>query len=294
MIVNLKARPTEFIERSEALVRYYDDIRKFPLLTPEEEAECFNRLKNGSLIEQSKAKKQIINSNQRFVVSVAKKYGKNSNILDLINEGNIGLLEAVEKFDVDKGVKFSTFAVWYIRRAINLYSIKNNSVVTKSNLSKTYHIIAQARNKFYQQELRQPTVDELKEILENDYNVKIKNTLDIVDSKIISIDDESNTDDENPNYGDVMLYKNNTSSPNSYENNSNNDFNKIIVTNLLSKLTEREQQITKLLFGIGCDREYELQEIGEKVNLTTERVRQLKFAILVKLKKEYKNLIKKI
>lgn len=294
MIVNLKNTTADYFERTDTLIRYYDDIRRYQLLSLEEEIELFTLLKNGNEDEKKYARSKIIVSNQRFVVAIAKKFGTNDNILDLISEGNIGLMEAIDKFDLTKGVKFSTFAVWYIRRAINMYNINHGALVTKSNISKTYHVISQATNKFIQREYRQPTLDELKEILVNEYKVDIKDVIDVLETRIISIDNEPDDSDDNTNMEDVVIYRSNSANNNIYEKNIDNDFNKELITSMLNQLSSREQEIIKLIFGIGYDREYELQEVAEKVGLTTERVRQLKFSIIDKLKKEYKKVLSRI
>ena len=190
MIVNLKSGTSDYFERTETLIRYYDDIRKYGLLSQEDEIKLFQLLKNGSSSDKQKARETIINSNQRFVVAIAKKFGTNDNILDLISEGNIGLMEAVDRFDYTKGVRFSTFAVWYIRRAVNTYNINHGALVTKSNISKTYHVISQATNKFIQRELRQPTLEELRDIIVNEYNIDIKDVIDVLETSVVSIDND--------------------------------------------------------------------------------------------------------
>ena len=294
MIVNLKSGTSDYFERTETLIRYYDDIRKYGLLSQEDEIKLFQLLKNGSSSDKQKARETIINSNQRFVVAIAKKFGTNDNILDLISEGNIGLMEAVDRFDYTKGVRFSTFAVWYIRRAVNTYNINHGTLVTKSNISKTYHVISQATNKFIQRELRQPTLEELRDIIVNEYNVDIKDVIDVLETRVVSIDNDYNNASDNQNFKDVMEFKTNSAYENSFEKDSDKEFNKELIDTMLNKLSSREQEIIKLIFGIGYDREYELQEVAKKVNLTTERVRQLKFTIMNKLKQEYKKTVSKI
>lgn len=294
MVVNLKSPSTDYFERTETLMRYYEDIRRYDVLSKEEEIALFDMLNNGSKIEKETAKEKLINCNQRFVVAVAKRFATNDNILDLINEGNLGLIEALNEFDSSKGVKFTTWAVWYIRRAINLYCINYGTIVRKTNLSQTYHVVSQATNKFIQQEYRQPTLEELAEILKEDYEVDIKNLNDIIETKVSSIDEGFNTDDDGSNIGEMTLYNAYSASANDYERISANDFNNKLISNMLLKLPEREREIIKMVFGIGYDREYELQEIAPKVGLTIERVRQLKSEILGRLKKEYKSVINTI
>lgn len=291
MVVNLKSPTTDYFERTETLTRYYEDIRKYDVMSEEKEVEMFNLFKNGNKQEQEYARNFIINANQRFVVAMAKRFATNENILDLISEGNIGLIEAMKDFDVTKGNKFITFAVWYVRRAINNYCINYGNLVKKTNLSKTYHVIAQATNKFIQTEYRQPTLEELLEIVNKEHKADIKSIEDIIDTKISSIDEGFNSEDDDAVFGEMSLYNSYSSSFNEYEKISNDDFNNKLISSMLGKLPEREKTIIKMVFGIGYYREYELQEIAEELGLTTERVRQIKNSVIQEIKEKYKNVM---
>lgn len=291
MVVNLKSPTTDYFERTETLTRYYEDIRKYDVMSEEKEVEMFNLFKNGNKQEQEYARNFIINANQRFVVAMAKRFATNENILDLISEGNIGLIEAMKDFDVTKGNKFITFAVWYVRRAINNYCINYGNLVKKTNLSKTYHVIAQATNKFIQTEYRQPTLEELLEIVNKEHKADIKSIEDIIDTKISSIDEGFNSEDDDAVFGEMSLYNSYSSSFNEYEKISNDDFNNKLISSMLGKLPEREKTIIKMVFGIGYYREYELQEIAEELGLTTERVRQIKNSVIKEIKEKYKNVM---
>lgn len=291
MVVNLKSPTTDYFERTETLTRYYEDIRKYDVMSEEKEVEMFNLFKNGNKQEQEYARNFIINANQRFVVAMAKRFATNENILDLISEGNIGLIEAMKDFDVTKGNKFITFAVWYVRRAINNYCINYGNLVKKTNLSKTYHVIAQATNKFIQTEYRQPTLEELLEIVNKEHKADIKSIEDIIDTKISSIDEGFNSEDDDAAFGEMSLYNSYSSSFNEYEKISNDDFNNKLISSMLGKLPEREKTIIKMVFGIGYYREYELQEIAEELGLTTERVRQIKNSVIQEIKEKYKNVM---
>ena len=291
MVVNLKSPTTDYFERTETLTRYYEDIRKYDVMSEEKEVEMFNLFKNGNKQEQEYARNFIINANQRFVVAMAKRFATNENILDLISEGNIGLIEAMKDFDVTKGNKFITFAVWYVRRAINNYCINYGNLVKKTNLSKTYHVIAQATNKFIQTEYRQPTLEELLEIVNKEHKADIKSIEDIIDTKISSIDEGFNSEDDDAAFGEMSLYISYSSSFNEYEKISNDDFNNKLISSMLGNLPEREKTIIKMVFGIGYYREYELQEIAEELGLTTERVRQIKNSVLKEIKEKYKNVM---
>lgn len=281
-----------YFERTETLSMYYDDIRRYDVLSKEEEIELFRKIKYGTPSEAAKARDIIVASNQRFVVAIAKRFGNDDNLLDYINEGNIGLMEAIDAYDLETNNKFISLAVWYIRRAIGMYSINYGSIVKKTNISKTYHTVSKAVSAFIQKEYRQPTLEELADILKNDYGVEINNLRDIMDTVSVSIDANFNNDDEDNFDGTLLDFNSVSAATNSYEKNVQNDFNSLLTTNLLDKLKPVEQQIIKLSFGIGYDREYQMSEISEKVNLTTERVRQLKANALLKLKKEYTTVLK--
>ena len=291
MVVNLKSPTTDYFERTETLTRYYEDIRKYDVMSEEKEVEMFKLFKNGNKQEQEYARNFIINANQRFVVAMAKRFATNENILDLISEGNIGLMEAMKDFDVTKGNKFITFAVWYVRRAINNYCINYGNLVKKTNLSKTYHVIAQATNKFIQTEYRQPTLEELLEIVNKEHKADIKSIEDIIDTKISSIDEGFNSEDDDAVFGEMSLYNSYSSSFNEYEKISNDDFNNKLISSMLGKLPEREKTVIKMVFGIGYYREYELQEIAEELGLTTERVRQIKNSVIKEIKEKYKHIM---
>lgn len=294
MVVNLKSPTTDYFERTETLTRYYEDIRKYDVMSEEKEVEMFKLFKNGNKQEQEYARNFIINANQRFVVAMAKRFATNENILDLISEGNIGLIEAMKDFDVTKGNKFITFAVWYVRRAINNYCINYGNLVKKTNLSKTYHIIAQATNKFIQTEYRQPTLEELLEIVNKEHKADIKSIEDIIDTKISSIDEGFNSEDDDAVFGEMSLYNSYSSSFNEYEKISNDDFNNKLISSMLGNLPEREKTIIKMVFGIGYYREYELQEIAEELGLTTERVRQIKNSVIKEIKEKYKHIMSNV
>lgn len=289
MIVNLKTNISEHIDRSENMSRYYSDIKQYDVMSVEEEREWVNILENGLPEEKEIAKQQLINCNQRFVVAMAKKYGTSDNVMDLISEGNFGLMEALKTYNSSVGAKFMTYAVHFVRRAINQYLINHGSLVRKTNASKTFNAISKATSQFIQEEHRNPTQAELTEILQEKYKIKIKDMCDVLDTKFISIDDESNSDDDNFNHGDINLYKRTSASHNGYESTELNSFNQTIIANMLKKLPEREQEIIKYVFGIGYDREYELFEIAEKMGLTQERVRQLKNGAIDKMKRYYKS-----
>ena len=296
VIVNFRNNG-KYFERTNTLVNYFNDIRRFDgSIKPEDEATLFYYCKNGTKAEKAEARKIIIEGNQRFVVSVARAYATNNNLMDLINEGNIGLMEAVDAFDPNvkvngKTVKFITFAVHYIRRAINQFKVNNDAIVKKNNISKTYHVLSRARNKFLQENGRQPTTDELKDLVNKEYDLKINDSADMLDLRVTYIDENASDDDDDANLADLATFNSYSASGNGYERTESNDYNKAMVTSLLKVLTPREQSIIKMAFGIGECRELTNDEIAERIGLTTERIRQMRTSIMKRLREEFKKKI---
>ena len=296
VIVNFRNNG-KYFERTNTLVNYFNDIRRFDgSIKPEDEAMLFDYCKNGTKEEKAEARKIIIEGNQRFVVSVARAYATNNNLMDLINEGNIGLMEAVDAFDPNvkvngKTVKFITFAVHYIRRAINQFKVNNDAIVKKNNISKTYHVLSRARNKFLQENGRQPTTDELKDLVNKEYDLKINDSADMLDLRVTYIDENASDDDDDANLADLATFNSYSASGNGYERTESNDYNKAMVTSLLKVLTPREQRIIKMAFGIGECRELTNDEIAERIGLTTERIRQMRTSIMKRLREEFKKKI---
>jgi len=296
LVINLKAE-TGLVDRSENTTRFYEDIKNFPTLTKEDEDKWFGVLKNGNPEEKNFAREYIWLCNQRLVIAAAKKWATTDTLTDYINEANIGLAEAIDKFELDKGTKFCTYAMWFIKRAINNYNNDVAPIVRRTNLSKTFHVVSKVTNDFIQKYERFPTADELKESINKKYKKKdIKDKNDLLDIHITRMDDVGgDADDTNANFSDLMDYNRISSSVNEYETTSTNDYNKKMVDSLLSILTPREQKLIKMRFGLieinGIKREFELIEVAEELGITPERVRQLETSILLKLRKEYGNRI---
>ena len=309
--INVKTT-NNYFERTELLEQYYKDVRAYDVFTAKEEKEIFTKLASlkkrvkileneGKRIEALKVKKEadkvkddIIKANLRLVISIARIYASNYNLLDLINEGNIGLMKAVDTFDVTLGNRFQTHAIQPIRQAINLYRQNDGLTIRKNNESKTFHIIANMTNKFIQEFNREPNTDELKDYINQKYpKIKIKDSADLLNIKITSIDTATDDDESDANIGNMQLYNSYSASNNSYEKISEAEHLSAFVNSLMRNLSERDRTIIKMHFGIeqfqnaSCP----VSEISEKVGLTPERVRQLITSIKEKLKEEYAKVI---
>lgn len=291
LVINLKAE-TGLVDRTENTNRFYEDIRKYPTLTKEEEFKWFTQYRNGTSKEREEARDYIIKCNQRLVVSVAKKWATTDTLMDYVNEVNKGLMQAIDAFDPNLGLKFSNIAMYYFKRAINHYNTETVPMVRRTNNSKTAHVISKATNDFIQKHERNPSSDELMDIVNNKYGKNVKDKHDLTLVQITRIDSsESDGGDEDPSYGDAQEYDRVSATHNGYEDTVSKDFNTKVVRMLLSKLQPREREIIELSFGLsehnGFKREHELAEIAKIMGLTAERVRQLKVASLNKLKDLY-------
>ena len=251
---------------SASLDKYLQEIGREELITVEEEVELAQRIKQGD----QEALEKLTRANLRFVVSVAKQYqNQGLSLPDLINEGNLGLIKAAEKFDETRGFKFISYAVWWIRQAI-LQALAEQSRIVRLPLNQVGALnkINKALQKFEQENERMPSSDELSELLEIPRE-KIADTLR-VSGRHVSVDAPF-VDGEDNSLLDVLV---NNDSPNADKGLVDESLNKEI-ERALSTLTERERDIVKYFFGIGCQ-EMTLEEIGEHFGLTRERVRQIK------------------
>jgi RNA polymerase primary sigma factor len=219
-------------------------------------------------------------------------YASNSNILDLIDEGNIGLIEAVDTFDVTLGNRFQTHAVYLIRQKINLFRQGDGLIIRKNNESKTYHIISNMTNRFIQEFNREPTSEELKDYINEHYpNAKIKDSADVLSVKVASIDEPVDGDEGDANVGNISAFNAFSASYNEYESKSELEHLSNLTNTLMRNLSERDRTIIKMYFGIEQMHNIPapVSEIADKVKLTPERVRQLIVEIKNKMRGEYES-----
>ncbi len=251
---------------SASLDKYLQEIGKEELITVEEEVELAQRIKKGD----QAALENLTRANLRFVVSVAKQYqNQGLSLPDLINEGNLGLIKAAEKFDETRGFKFISYAVWWIRQSI-LQALAEQSRIVRLPLNQVGSLnkINKAFSKFEQENERKPSPEELADALELPAD-KVADTLR-VSGRHISVDAPF-VEGEDNSLLDVLI---NNDSPNADRSLMMESLAKEI-ERALATLTERESDIIRMFFGIGCQ-EMTLEEIGERFGLTRERVRQIK------------------
>ncbi len=251
---------------SASLDKYLQEIGREELISVEEEVELAQRIKKGD----QTALEKLTRANLRFVVSVAKQYqNQGLSLPDLINEGNLGLIKAAEKFDETRGFKFISYAVWWIRQSI-LQALAEQSRIVRLPLNQVGSLnkINKAFSKFEQENERRPSAEELADQLELPAD-KVQDTMRVA-GRHVSVDAPFSEGEEN-NLLDVLV---NHDSPNADRALINESLSKEI-ERALGTLTERESDIVKLFFGIG-EQEMTLEEIGERFGLTRERVRQIK------------------
>jgi RNA polymerase primary sigma factor len=256
---------------------YLREIGKIPLLSAEEELELAYRVKDG----EKRAKDKMAEANMRLVVSIAKRYvGRGLDLLDLIQEGNTGLLRAVEKFDPDKGFKFSTYATWWIRQAITrAIADQARTIRIPVHMVETINKLLRTQRRLTQELNREPTNEEIAEAMEIEVD-KVEHIMKI--KQDISSLDASIRDDEEDSVLSDFIEDEDTVSP---EESATNQLLKEQVKDILAALTEREQKILKLRFGLEDGKQHTLEEVGQEFSVTRERIRQIEAKALAKLRK---------
>lgn len=261
---------------SATLEKYFNEVSRIELLTPEEEVELTRRIRKGDQL----ALEKLVKANLRFVVSVAKQYHHNKIPLnDLINEGNIGLIRAAKMFDETKGFKFISYAVWWIRQSI-MQALDNHARMVRvpSNKLTTLSKMYRAETAMEQQFERQPTEEELADFLGVEVSeVKNTNAASLRQSSLDAPFEEG----EGNSLLDVL---DNPDAASSDSDLVNQDSLSTELNRLLSMLTEREREIIKLTFGIGCEYSQSFEDIADNLGLTRERIRQIKENALRKLR----------
>lgn len=261
---------------SQSLEKYLQEIGKVDLLTPEEEVDLAQRIKQGDQI----ALERLTKANLRFVVSVAKQYqNQGLTLSDLINEGNLGLIKAAQRFDETRGFKFISYAVWWIRQSI-LQALAEQSRIVRLPLNKVGSLnkINKAFSQLEQEFEREPSADELAELLEINRE-EVETTLGVA-ARHVSVDAPFQEGEENS----LLDVLENTNSPKTDAKLEYMESLRTEIERSLSTLTDRQRDVIKYYFGIGVEHPMSLEDIGEQFALTRERVRQIKDKAINKLR----------
>ena len=302
-LTNIKAKQSNYAIRTNVNDMYVKELAKIPLLTASEEKELFvkyneskKRVKkaegteNYGIIKQEEEKIQleirneIITRNQRLNYAAAKRYDNNEIMMELVSVGTIGMIEAFEEYDIKKNVRFCTYAMYYIRRAINAFFLKNETIRV-SNDMKIKPKVKKIENDFYLKEGRYPSIDEIKIILNNEYNISNVNTLDLLQADMTYIDAPLNTEDKDKTYTILASneFNDKTADYNGVVESMELEEKRNIINKMFKNLTEREQIIMSLSTGYNCEEEMCDDDIAAQLDLSVERVRQLKKSAIKKL-----------
>lgn len=278
---DLLSQEQYFDDASDDSVRLYlREIGKIPLLNAEEELELAQRVVAGD----KKAKDKMAEANMRLVVSIAKRYsGRGLDFLDLIQEGNTGLLRAVEKFDPDKGFKFSTYATWWIRQAITrAIADQARTIRIPVHMVETINKLLRTQRRMTQELNREPTIEELAKELEMEpekveYVMKIKQDITSLDAGV-----GRDGEDDGESVLRDFIEDEESATP---EESAASQLLKEQVQEILSTLSDREQKIIKMRFGLENGKSHTLEEVGQEFAVTRERIRQIEAKALAKLRK---------
>lgn len=283
MIVDCKKQDNFHINRTPAVELYFKEIRKYPVLSSDEQRELLIKAKDGDMCARDK----LVKCNQLFVASIAKKYQTDGNFLDIVNEGNIGLLIAIDKFDLSKGNGFLTYAVGWVRKKINEYNASVVKMIKTKNATKLYTYVRKIRNEFFVTNERYPTTDEIRDILRERYDVHVKDKSDLEVLEVSSIyESSSNRDTSDPGNTNtsMMTAYYEKSSSNNVEDEIDVEDTKEKVNELLSKLDDRARRIIEMLYGINNDYETTPESIAESMGISVVSVKKIVRESLFKMR----------
>lgn len=272
MFIDCKSTNFRYVERRPNVEAYVRDVRDYQVLSADEQLQLLELTKSEDNVVKQKAIDKLVETNQRFVFSVAKKYANSENILDLVSEGNIGLIKAIERFDPNSGNRFLTYAVWWIRRYISDFIIQNKSFVKCNNSLRFARLIPKVKNELFVKIGREPSFEEVNELLQEKYDCKMQDESDYEGVYKYELDVEYNGEADDMQNADT-IYNQKTATDNVSED-IDNSYIKEFTDFLISKLTEREKDIVSKRYGIGCA-EMTVTAIAEEYNVSGNTIRNI-------------------
>lgn len=284
MARKINTTTANIINRTASVTAFLEGIRRYSVMTTEEEQEIFEKISNCTdEAVKDNLKNEVINSNLRFVFSLCSCFAKGDEILDLVFETIDGVKKCIDTFEYQRGTRFIYYAVHYMREGISEYFRKNGNLVRQTNNNKIGSKANKLAEKFYQSEMRMPTEEELVDMLNSEYNIAIKDRYEVIAPKVSSLNDI--VGEEGEEAGEIGELAMVMSSQNDYEVEIENEAKKALCDKLLSILPVRERAIVEMFFGCNEERiAYDYDAIAEKYGLTSERVRQICTSSIAKLK----------
>ena len=273
---------TNFVVRTDTISEYLKEINKYKPLGVQEERDLFAEYEDAAEDRKQEIRDIIILSNLRFNFAVAKRYNNGDLLPDLVNVGYLGLCEAFEKYNWREDVRFYTYAQYYIRRAIYAYMVKENLLVRPKGSVRIAPKVKKIENDFFLKNGRKPYPVEIVDILRRNYQMEV-DELDVIGIRVDKIDSYLGEDDDNT-FEKSPVFNEKTAVDNAFDEAVEQEDSNYQISEAMKVLTEREQTIIRMAFGYGYNREYKDKEIGEKLGLTSERVRQLRHGALKKMR----------
>ena len=276
-INNLDNIDSSEVKVNDSVKQYLKEIGRVPLLKPKEETELAKRIAAGD----KRAKDQLINANLRLVVSIAKHYiGRGMQFLDLISEGNLGLIKAVEKFDYKKGFKFSTYATWWIRQAITrAIADQARTIRIPVHMVETINKITRVQRQLVQELGREPTAEEISKKMDGTLSPDRIREITTLALEPVSLESPIGEEDDS-HLGDFVEDKESVS-PTEYTRKS---MNRDALFSVMNDLTDREERVLRLRYGLDDNRPRTLEEVGKEFGVTRERIRQIEAKAIRKLR----------
>lgn len=285
MITDCKTHSGRYIKYTGITKAYIEEVRNYDVISPQEQKRLLRLAHSSDNQVKQEAINRLVQSNQRFIISFAKKWSQEDNLLDVINEANLGLLEAIDRYDTNSDNNFLTYAVWWIRKYVKDYHNVYDNIVKRPNANKHNLYVPKARRWFENKYHREPTNEELIEILHKKYNYVIQDPTDLDELRPYTID---NSDIDNElNLCETDRLFNEKTAVDNVSSGINDEYTKSFVSFLLGKLSDTERDVIVKNYGIGCFPKT-VDSIADELNIPSYKVRSILKKTHNKLK-QYEN-----
>lgn len=272
MITDCKTHSGRYIKYTGITKAYIEEVRNYDVISPQEQKRLLRLAHSSDNQVKQEAINRLVQSNQRFIISFAKKWSQEDNLLDVINEANLGLLEAIDRYDTNSDNNFLTYAVWWIRKYVKDYHNVYDNIVKRPNANKHNLYVPKARRWFENKYHREPTNEELIEILHKKYNYVIQDPTDLDELRPYTID---NSDIDNElNLCETDRLFNEKTAVDNVSSGINDEYTKSFVSFLLGKLSDTERDVIVKNYGIGCFPKT-VDSIADELNIPSYKVRSI-------------------